>query len=532
MGVIVPDDELKRALAEIPAFRGANGQYDPGQARNVLRNNGLSEQGFLDMLRTELAQRQVLDAVRAGSISPDTLTKAVFAFQNEQRVAQAVLLAFSAAPPPPAPTDAQLQRWYDNHKPSYSTPEFRRIKAIILSSDTVARELSASDEDIAAAYALRKDQYVQPEKRDVAVILSQDEAHARALAAQWQGGADWAAMQAAAQKSGDAAVELPDATRSEFPAAELADAVFSAQPNVVSAPVHSALGWHVFRVNKITPPSTIKLDDVRTALKDGIVAERAADLVYERASKLTDLLTAGTPMDDLPGDMGLGAIAGTLDAQGITADGNPAPIPGAPSLRAALITEAFKQKLNEAPKLIEVPRQGNEPPAYFAVTVEAIDPPAAKPLADVKEQVVTDWTEDARRHEQDEAAAKLLAAVKGGQSLAAAAGAAGLVVQTLPATSRATPAAGVPNQLLRPLFDLKLNEATMIELPEGFMVAQLTAIQPADPAADALGYGKIRDAMARAIGEDTQATTIQALRDRGKPRVNPAMLNGMAQVDQ
>ena len=49
------------------------------------------------------------------------------------------------------------------------------------------------------------------------MISVADEAKATALAESWRGGADWAAMQKAAQDAGGSAIALDDATEREFP---------------------------------------------------------------------------------------------------------------------------------------------------------------------------------------------------------------------------------------------------------------------------------------------------------------------------
>ena len=61
-----------------------------------------------------------------------------------------------AAETAPAPTDAELQRWYDNHPDAYSSPELRRIKAIVLSPQTLAKDIPITDDDLRAAYNQRK----------------------------------------------------------------------------------------------------------------------------------------------------------------------------------------------------------------------------------------------------------------------------------------------------------------------------------------------------------------------------------------
>ena len=141
----VPDGALRQAVFSMPGLRGPNGQFDRAKFENILRSNNLTEARFLELMRGDLAERQLMEAVGAGATAPDTLVRRLFDFRGEKRVAQTVVLPFAAAPEPPAPTDAELHRWYDNHPDLYSAPEYRRIKAVILAPDTVAKEVPVSD---------------------------------------------------------------------------------------------------------------------------------------------------------------------------------------------------------------------------------------------------------------------------------------------------------------------------------------------------------------------------------------------------
>lgn len=529
LGIAVTDDALRLAVYEVPAFRGPNGQFEMNTFQAALRNAGLSEARFLDMMRADLANRQLMGAVRAGAAAPQVLTRAVFDFQNEKRSADMVELPFANAPAPAHPTDEQLQRWWENHPDLYSSPEYRRIKAVILSPQTLANEVQVSDEELKAAYAQHRSEYITAEKRSAQVVTAPDEARAKALAEAWQGGADWARMQQMAGADGGAAVELDDATRQEFPSPELGTAVFAAAPETISEPVHGAFGWNVVRVLKVTPGNERSFDDVKDELRDRIVAEKAADLIYDRANKLDNLLASGNTLDQLPDNLGLAAVTGTLDAQGHALSGQAAPIPGPPELKDAVVQTAFQTPKGEPPHLTEVQTPSSGGSAYFAETVEDIVPAAQKPFDEVKDQVLADWTRDAIRREQEEAAAKLLAAVKGGQTLEDAATVAGLTVRRTQPTGRAQAAEGVPEQLIGPLFSLRPGEPTMVETPDGFIVAVAADIQEPDPKADPVGYGQAQEALARALGNDTELLFVSALRDRARPRVNQRVLDTIIQ---
>lgn len=531
MGVTVPDDALRRAVFNIPGFKGPKGTFDRPTFEQVLRSNGLTEKRFLDLMRSDIGQKEILEAVRAGLPVSDVMTREVFAFQREQRVADVVDLPFAAAKAPDAPTDAQLQRYYDNNTTRYATPELRHIKAVVLSPETLEKEIQVTDVEIAAAYAARKAEFNTAEKRSVQVLLAQDEAVAKRLSDAWKAGADWTAIQKTATEAGASGVELDNAGQVEFPAPELGAAVFAATLDAVSDPVHSALGWHVVKVTAITPGKARSLADVTPELRAKIIADKAVDLLYARANKIEDALSAGTALDDLPGDLGLAAIAGTMDAQGNTLDGKPAPIPGPDELRPALIQAAFQAKKGDAPHLTQAPNAANGAQSFYAVSVDDIIVPATKPYKDVADAVRADWTHDAIRHEQEEVAAKLLGAVKGGQSFADATTVAGVHIRTLPATGRSTPAQGVPPQLVEPLFGLKIGEPTMVETPDGFTVAVLTKIQETDPKSDPAGYAQMHDALVNSIGNDVEALYANAVRQAANPKINRAQLDSIAQAE-
>jgi peptidyl-prolyl cis-trans isomerase D len=435
----------------------------------------------------------------------------------------------AAAPEPAAPDPAELQRWYDNHPDMYATPEFRRIKAIELSPQSLASEITVTDEELQAAYDEHKATYVTAEKRSAQVISAPDEAKARSLADKWRGGADWTAMQAAAQADGASAIAQDDATTVQFADPDLAKAVFASPADTVSEPVKGQLGWFVVKVTKIAPGSVKTFDQAKQELKDQALAAKAADMMYERANKLDQLLGNGTGLDNLPGDLGIVGVTGTLDAQGNTEAGTPAPIPGAAELKQAIIAAAFQARQGDPPQLAEVQTPSTGGSAYYALTLESITPPGRKPFDDVKDRVAEDWKQDQRRRFQNEAATAMMVAVQGGKSFSDAATVAGVTPKLSPLVTRNQESADIPGQLQRVMFGLKKGEATMVETPVGFVVAQLAEIVKPDAAADKAGYGQARDAVTKSIDNDMATVFIDAVRRRAKPQTNQQAFDSVVQ---
>jgi peptidyl-prolyl cis-trans isomerase D len=529
MRIIVPDPAVRQAVFENPAFHGSDGRFSRAVLEARLRNNGLTEQHYLDLVRANLAQRQVLQSLAAGAYAPQAEAEPIYAAEFEKRSADIAEFPLAAAPAPPAPTEAQLKRWYDNHPDSYIAPEYRRIRAIELSPRTLAAEIPITEADLRDAYERYKSSYVTSEKRSVQVISIHDEKQAAVLAAQWQGGASWETMQAAAQRDGGSAIALDDLTQREFPDPALANAAFTASADTVSNPVKTALGWHVVKVTHIIPGVEKSFAQVKDELRNKVLAEKGADLMYERANKVDNLLGNGTSLHDLPGNLGLAGVAGTLDANGNTPDGGPAPIPGAPELRAAIITAAFKAQKGEPPQLTEVQTPSTGGSAYYALSVEDITPPAVKPFDTVKDKVTRDWTDHQRRHTQEEAAAKMLTALKNGQSFQDAATVAGVATRQSVLVTRTMTDQSLPPELQRVLFTLKPHEPTMVETPDAFLVAVPAQIVAPDPKSDPAGYGQIRESLNRSIGGDIQTVFADTLRERANLRINRKNFDSIVQ---
>jgi peptidyl-prolyl cis-trans isomerase D len=527
--VMTPDEAVAATVRSMPAFKGSDGNFSKPVFDNALRNNGFTEARFLDQLRADITQRQLLNTLSGSIVAPDAEVKPLYETEFEKRSADMAVFPLAAAPEPAAADPAELQRWYDNHPDFYATPEFRRIKAIELSPQSLASEITVTDEELHAAYDEHASTYVTAEKRSAQVISAPDEAKARSLADKWRGGADWTAMQAAAQAEGASAIAEDDAATVQFPDPDLAKAVFSSPADAVSEPVKGQLGWFVVKVTKIAPGSVTTFDQAKQALKDRVLAGKAADLMYERANKLDQLLANGTGLDNLPGDLGIVGVAGTLDAQGITEAGMPAPIPGPAELKQAIIAAAFQARQGDPPQLAEVQTPSTGGSAYYALTVESIKPPGQKPYDEVKDRVAEDWKQDQRRRFQDKAATAMMVAVQGGTPFSDAATVAGVTPKLSPLVTRNEGNSEIPSELQRVIFGLKKGEATMVETPEGFVVGQLAEIVRPDAAADKAGYDQARSAVTKSIDNDMATVFIDAVRRRAKPQTNQQAFDSVVQ---
>jgi peptidyl-prolyl cis-trans isomerase D len=524
MGVAAPPGAIQDGITAIPAFQGLDGKFDHNTYLRVLQQHNLTPQRFQDEMRIQVTKDQVLKTVVATAHPSDLFTGLLFGFLFETRRADMVQIPLTAHAAPPAPADTVLQRYYDNNIARYTAPEYRRVKLVVLSPATIGRTLPITDADLHTWYNLNKSVFEAPEKRSLQVITASTADTANQLAASWKAGASWDAIAASAKTRGATTTSLDNTTKEAIPAPELAAAAFTAPLNAITGPVAEPLGFQVVRVTSITPAKHPSFDDERDTVRQRIGEERALDLIDPRAQKLQDLFAGGNRIDEVPADMGASGAEGTLDADGNTAEGTPAPIPATGNARTQIIADIFKTPKSDSVQLTEGPDH-----VWYAIAVQDIIKPAPRPFATVRAKVLADWQADQVRHAAETDAAKLLATINGGQSIANAAWGSGLQVTRTPPQLRNKPTPGVPEELVQLLFTMKKGEATMVETNKGFVVATLAEITKPDPKSDPAGLEQVRQALTKSMSDDLLVSYGTAVRDNAKPVVNQKVFDQFAQ---
>lgn len=519
MGVVATEDMVRDTVFAIPGLTGPDGRFSRQVLAQVLRSNELTEAQFLSLIRGDLLRQQLLGAVRAGAAAPDAMTAPQLVWQTERRVADVVLLPFSAAPEPEAPSEAQLQRFLENNPQRFSTPEFRQISIAVLSAEMLANEIAVSEEDIKQAFDARHGQYDRPERRQIRQVVLTDEARAREVAQLWQAGAAWEAVEAAATAAGGQAMALPMGDKASLPIPALADAAFAAAPQSVTDPVQSPFGWHVIGIEAVEPAQIFTLDQLRDQLRRDVAKDRALDLAYERGNKVEDALAGGMTLAEAAPRFGLALMSATLDPSGRSPANEAVALPVAADQRNAVLRAIFTQDQGAAPRLQEF---GD---AFAAIEISGVTPPQLRPFAEVEPELRRAVMADARRRFTETRAAGLLAAQRGGKTLVEAAQELGLI-STRTAPFGRDPAQGspVPPELLPPLFEAKRGEATMAEIRGGFAVASVAEILRLDPTSDPLGMGRVRVEIEQAVGDDLEQQFQAALRVRANVRINERVL--------
>ena len=112
---------------------------------------------------------------------------------------------------------------------------------------------------------------------------------------------------------------------------------------------------------------------MKDELRKRVLAAKAADLMYDRANKVDNVLGSGTAstkcraISAWPGSRARWMPQGNTNGRHAGADPRPA------ELKAALIKAAFDAQKGDPPRLIEVPTPSTGGSAYYALSVEDVD---------------------------------------------------------------------------------------------------------------------------------------------------------------
>lgn len=514
------DALVLRAIQNDPNFKGIAGVFDKNVFRQILAQNGLNEDIYVNLLRGDLARRQLLKSIEGGAQPPAGLTEELARVRGEKRSAELALIAHANITGLPQPSDEQLIAFHKDNAQAFTAPEYRKLSFLNLTPGDLIDTIAVADADLASAYEERKAEFGVAEKRDLHQILFLDEASAKTAHERLAKGEDFGkvAKEVAGQDPGSLAIGKLAKTEL-LP--EVAEPAFALAPGAYSAPIQSPLGWHILRVMGIEKGVQKTFDEVKNSLRDQLAKEKAIEALYKLVRKLEDELAGGATLEEVAQRLGLksGKVE-AVDAQGRALDGQPAAgLPaGETFLKTAFATSASADS--------QVTDNGDE--GFFVVRVDNVTAPAVRPFAEVKDAVTQAWNLRERETKARDLAGAIQQAVKNGQGFAAAAGAYGFKVETAAAFPRQADAkskGALSAEITDALFRAQVNEVVSAPGADGVYVAKLTAVHPFDPKADPTALKSVADELRAGLNGDLQAQFAAALRGVYKVRVNRAALD-------
>jgi peptidyl-prolyl cis-trans isomerase D len=516
---------IQRTILANPAFAGPNGQFDRDAFQRRLYNVGLSEAGYVAAIRGAIMRDQLTGSLTAGAVAPRLLLDDVYAYRRERRGGIAVTVEADSMTGIPDPTEAELAAFHTENANAFMAPDLRAVTAIVLSADEVAKTIAVPEEDIRAAYDDRNTEFVTPERRRFEQLLFLDEESANKAAGMLAQGRDF--VDVATEVTGTPPIPLGPMTQVELTAQapDLAEAGFALEADATSAPVRSALGWHILRAVAIEPRVVQPYDEVKARIADEIARERAVEEVYEIANGVDDALAGGATLEEAARELSLPLrTIPAIDTAGRDAEGEP--IADLPQENGEFVGTVFDTAPGQQSLMVEVGAD-----RYFVLRVDGETPAALRPLDTVRDKVEAAWRERKRQEAAEEAARALLDQAKAGGDLAVLAAEKGYSLRRIEPTVRTAddPAGGANEPVTATLFTLDPGQAAVTPAAGGYAVVRLDTVEAADPVADTETYDTLRGQLREQIANDIMSQFTQAVRERHPVSINQAAIENFIQ---
>ncbi|MCB1956977.1 MAG: SurA N-terminal domain-containing protein [Rhodocyclaceae bacterium] len=419
----VSPEQLREVIGSIDEFK-RDGQFSRDLYVQVLRSQGMSEQGFEGQLRRDVAFQQLTSAVGASAIAPTSTARSLLQLQLEERSVALARVSAEELAASVTVSDDEVNAYYEAHKADFKLPARVKVDYLVLDREAFTKQIHVEESAVKAWYDEHQDRYRRAEERRARHILielpadadeaavSKAKAQAEALLKEVRDakGENFAEVAkrasqdpGSADNGGDLGFFTADAMVQPF-----SEAVFSMAEGTISDVVRSDFGLHIIQVTGIHPEQVRPLDEVRAAIETELreqeaqrafahAAETFSNVVYEQPDSLEPAATEFKLEIQHSDWIGRGTAAA-------------APFDNRRLLDALFRDDAIERKLNT-----EAIDLGNGRLASARVT--AFEPERTEAVGDVREEIVSRLKLEAASREAEKQGEALLAKLRAGETV-------------------------------------------------------------------------------------------------------------------
>jgi peptidyl-prolyl cis-trans isomerase D len=380
LGIAVSDQAVATSIQKQKIFQDSKGAFDVARFRNLLQQNGMSEQGFVQTEKDSLL-RTSLSSVADGNITlPRTMLSALTRYRDETRDGRYVSFTVSEADVP-QPTDDELKKQYEATPVAYTAPEYRSVVVMKVEPSDMASKIQITDQEISDAYNTFKVEYYEPERRDILQLSFPDVAAAEKAKARIEAGEDIVKVAAElGQKEKD--ITFSGKLIGDFLDEKIGEAAFALKEGALSAPVVGSLNTALLKAVKVVPAKQPTLNELKTVLKERLQLEKAREEIQSVYEAVEEERSQQTKFEQIATKTGLPLIVvPAISSAGVDKAGQPVSLPNKDELLKTIFA-------NEVGVEVDALTVGE---GYAWLDIREITPSAVKPFAEVKDAVKVDW---------------------------------------------------------------------------------------------------------------------------------------------
>jgi peptidyl-prolyl cis-trans isomerase D len=394
-GMMVSTAELQKIIGAVEAFRDESGRFSQTRYRQMLQGQGMTPVAFENDIRMNIVLEQLRSVTAGSGFLPESVVERLLKIGEQEREVSQVVFNPMDFRKHVKISEADVEKYYEEHKNEFQIPERVRLEYLVLSPDVVEHAAKVTDEELKNFYQANIDRYRTPEERRASHILipaaasasAEDKAKAKTQAEDLlkqiksspgkfaELAAKFSKDPGSAEKGGDLGFFGRGLMVKPFDAA-----VFALKVGELAGPVETQYGYHIIRLDAVKPSQATPFEAVKQQIVDEVRKPKLGRAYAEAADSFNNLVYE--QFDSL--QPAAEALKLTLQKSDWVsrAGGNPNPLFNNEKLLNAVFSdEVLKNKHNTS--AIEV-----QPNMLLAARVIEHKPAAALPLEQVRNDVM------------------------------------------------------------------------------------------------------------------------------------------------
>jgi peptidyl-prolyl cis-trans isomerase D len=410
LGLSLSDETLVEGIKNDPDFAGADGKFSRMGFEGLLRQIGLSEQGFIALRRDDKLRAQISEALTAAVVVPKPMVDDLYAWREETRTIDFVQLDATKIKVAD-PDEAKLKETYEANKSQFMTPEYRKVAVLVLSADELKKSITLTDDELKAYYTEHKATYDKPERRRIQQIAFKDKAAGEAAHTELVDGKKNFLDVAKEAGATETDVNLGMLSKSQMLDSKIADAAFSLERDKISDVIEGTFATVIVRTIEIDAGKESTFDSVKEQVRDALAKQRAEALIQERFDLVEEGRNAGKTLKEIGDEQKLKFLdVAAVDADNKTPDGKTGI--DIPDAKIAL-KEIFATGIGTQTEAVQLSDY-----AFVWFDVQSVADAKQKPFEEVRDAVKTSYLDKETTKELDAAAQKLVDRLKAGEAMA------------------------------------------------------------------------------------------------------------------
>jgi len=529
LGFTVPDEELREAIENSPAFQ-VNGQFDSRQYERFLRLNRLTPEEFEQMQRESILFSKLVNLIKSsgGKVSDQELFE-IYLFENERINLNFIRITPESFKRTVTVNEIELKDYFQKHMEEFRVPTFAQIQYLTFRPSDFEGRVQVSTEEIKRYYDSRKEQFLTPKQvraREISIKLGGQETpdqveekrkKAETILEKAKKAKDFASL--ARQYS-----ESPNAphggdlgwVQKGMIEDSLEKALFSLKVGEVSGVVRGSSGFFIFKAEEVKEGREKPLEEVREQIRQTLIKEKAKSEASRQAEDAFYSLFRSRDLENYSREKGFPLKTTPFFKEGDEV----AEFGKNPSFHSSV----FSLKVGEISTVVAIP------PNFYLLKMIDKKESRIPAFEEVKEEVQKKVVEIKAEEKARQLAEDLLNQVRKGKSLRELGKEKGFPIEETGPFVRNAPV--IPKigpakdsmEMLPSLNEKNRIPKEVIRTKDGFFVFSLLDLEPADPNRFLSIKKNLEKRVIYQKQEEFFQTWLKDLRKKAKIEVNQKML--------